>query len=316
MNMPLVSVLIPAYNHEKYIEACLESVLLEGYPNLEVLIVDDGSKDQTHQIALNWCASHKDSFQHCEVFHQENHGLVVTLNRLVRMSHGEFVTLLASDDALIPGGIAVRLTVLQKRHDWMAVFADAEGMNADGQTTHNSVLSELYLANRRALSDDRLRSIELILRWSVPGPVFLARRSCYEPEHIGLYDDSLAFEDRDFYLRLLSKRALGFLDAVVARYRMHETNLTRAVDLDQSQLVKGEREMQDSAFRNLSRFRGFERLALYLNWKTTSARVVWFQDASVKNVFPRLKLFVFRQLGKKILDFRNFTYLTIFKAVK
>ena len=313
MSVPVVSVLIPAYNHEKYIEACLNSVMLEGYPNLELLILDDGSKDNTHQIAVNWCDQYGDRFQHCEVLQQENRGVVATLNRLVQMSRGEFITPLASDDALLPGGIAVRLAELQQRPDWMAVFADAEAMNANGVTTHKSVLSELYFANKRALKNDKLRNYELILRWSVPGPVFLARKTCYSPENIGLYDSSLAFEDRDYYLRLLSKRALGFVDAVVARYRMHETNLTKAVNQDKSRLVGGEREMQDSALKNLPRFVGFERFALYLNWKATSARVRWFQQKSVINFFSRLELLFFSQLGRRLLDIRNFIYLSTMK---
>lgn len=313
MSIPIVSVLIPAYNHEKYIEACLNSVMREGYPNLELLILDDGSKDSTHQIASDWCARYGQRFQRCEVFHQENQGVVRTLNRLVQMSRGEFVTPLASDDALLPGGIAVRLAELQQRSDWMAVFADAEAMNASGITTHKSVLAELYFANKRALKNDKLRNYELILRWSVPGPVFLARKICYLPENIGLYDSSLAFEDRDYYLRLLSKRALGFVDAVVARYRMHETNLTKAVNRDESLLVGGERQMQDSAFRNLPRFAGSERFALYLNWKATSARVKWFQDKSVGNLFSRSELFFFSQLGRRILEIRNFIYLATMK---
>lgn len=303
MSIPIVSVLIPAYNHEKYIEACLNSVMREGYPNLELLILDDGSKDNTYQIASDWCARYGQRFQRCEVFHQENQGVVRTLNRLVQMSRGEFVTPLASDDALLPGGIAVRLAELQQRPDWMAVFADAEAMNVSGITTHKSVLAELYFANKRALKNDKLRNYELILRWSVPGPVFLARKICYLPENIGLYDSSLAFEDRDYYLRLLSKRALGFVDAVVARYRMHETNQTRTEFKDPLKRSFGAREMRNSEFRSLMRFSGAEYFALWLRWSYMSAQTQWLEDKSITNFYSRFralfflflcKLFIFR----------------------
>jgi glycosyltransferase involved in cell wall biosynthesis len=294
MNAPLVSVLVPAYNHEKFVLQCLESVLAEGYPNLELLIVDDGSKDDTYQVARLWCDLQGGQFQRCEVLRQENHGLVFTLNRLVRLAYGEFITLLASDDALLPGGIALRVQELQKRPDWMAIFADAQGMDANGSTTHESVLGEVYFANKHALSEDKLRAFELILRWSVPGPVFLARRTCYEPERIGLYDEELSFEDRDYYLRLLSQNALGFVDSVVARYRMHETNLSQSTIKDPAKVAVGIREMRNSEFQNLKRFRGAKKFALYLRWNQMSAQTNWLQNRSYLRIFSRMKALLFK----------------------
>ena len=173
---PLVSVLVPAFNHAKYIQKCLDSTLSDGYPNLEVVVLDDGSSDETYARAAAWGELRGERLASFRLLQQANCGLTVTLNRLVTEANGEFITMLASDDYLLSGGIRGRLDYLQAYPDLLAVFADCIVVDEVERKLFDSGIRGLHGGNKAALQDDSFRRRELLLRWSVPGPVFLARR--------------------------------------------------------------------------------------------------------------------------------------------
>jgi glycosyltransferase involved in cell wall biosynthesis len=239
-DVPLVSIIVPLYNHARYVEATLESFAREGHPNLEIVMIDDGSKDDSFAVARAWFDRHPTAFSNVILERQENAGITKTLNRLVARTGGEFVTMVASDDLLLPGGIAARLAALEARPDWLAVFGDATVIDDHGIQTAPSALRRINRANLRALERDEFRAQELILRWSVPGPVLLYRRQTLDT--VGGYDESMILEDRDFYLRLLAHQALGFLPRPVAAYRLHARNTIR--------LTRVRRAVYDAVYRS------------------------------------------------------------------
>jgi glycosyltransferase involved in cell wall biosynthesis len=254
---PLVSVLVPAYNHERFIVRCLDSILADGYPNIEIVILNDGSWDATQQTAEDWI---RQKGHHVaggvRLLHQENRGLPKTLNRLVSEAQGEFVTLLASDDGLCPGSIRARVDYLRAHPNYLAVFGDAAEMDESDNLVADSVLRDRYHASLQALRCDTTRALELILVWSVPGPVYLARRTV--ADQIGPYDDRYCFEDRNYYLRLINADALGFIDRRVALYRvLGQTSTSRF-----SQLPRDYDRVQEDI---LPHFRGLKRLALAID---------------------------------------------------
>lgn len=92
----MISVIIPVYNVEKYLNACLESVTGQTYKNLEIILVDDGSKDNSYEICREW--EKRDSRIAC--VHQENHGLGAARNAGKAMAHGEYIAFVDSDDTI------------------------------------------------------------------------------------------------------------------------------------------------------------------------------------------------------------------------
>jgi glycosyltransferase involved in cell wall biosynthesis len=259
--IPLVSIIVPLYNHAKYIEATLESFANEGHPNLEVVIIDDGSKDNSFDVAQAWFARHPNAFTNVVLERQENAGITKTLNRLVARCTGEFITMVASDDLLLPGGIQVRLDALERRPDWLSVFGDAAMIDEQGVQTASSALHKINRTNLKALEYDHLRTQELILRWSIPGPVLLSRRKAFDPERgVGPYDETMFIEDRDLYLRLLARNALGFVSQAVAAYRMHTRN-TIAAPAVKARVYKS---MFEAESKHRQQFNGATRWALEL----------------------------------------------------
>lgn len=258
---PLVSVLVPIYNHSQFVTSCLNSVLASGYSNIELLMVDDGSVDDSYSIAQKWIRAHGSKLAHVTLSWQANRGITYTLNRLVHKAKGKYVTLLASDDYLLPGGIASRVAALELHGEWQAVFADCTVVDEAGQVVLQSGLRDLHRAYIPALLHPRFLARELVIRWSVPGPVFMARRQVFDEETgIGGYDVSLAVEDRDYYLRLLHKGLLGFIDTKVAGYRIVGNSASRDVASRPMHL----RSLALTEKKNLHRFRGLSRIALHL----------------------------------------------------
>jgi hypothetical protein len=138
----------------------------------------------------------------------------------------------------------------------MAVFADCTVVDEHDGLIHASGLTDLYNAGKAYLAVTELLPYELIINWCVPGPVFLARRELYA--QIGGYDETLGVEDWDFYLRLLARNLLGFIDYPVAAYRIHGG----------SSMHDAERyaELQENIIRtitkNLDLFTGLKRFLL------------------------------------------------------
>lgn len=228
MTIPLVSVIIPAYNHEKYIIRCLKSVYQSDYNNIELIVLDDGSTDNTFKLASDWIHDNKDRFKRVIIKKQKNAGVCTTLNRLVALSKGDFITPVASDDMMYPDGITKRMDYLMDNQSLLAVFGNAYLIDESDRIISRDFIADYYDSSKKALKNPSLIAAELILNWCVPGPVFMARRESYDPEKgIGLYDESLVGEDRDYYLRLLSKNLLGFIDEPVALYRQTPSSLSR-----------------------------------------------------------------------------------------
>src|ERR1043166_5503467 len=122
---PLVSVLIPCYTHAHYVVETLDSIVADDYPVKELVIINDGSRDNSDQVIRNWILSH-DHLINIRYHARENLGICKTLNELVQMAKGAYLVFIASDDVLIPGSIKPRVEFLMQQRGKMVVVADAE----------------------------------------------------------------------------------------------------------------------------------------------------------------------------------------------
>lgn len=260
MTFPLVSVVVPLYNHAQFIRQCLDSIAEDSYPNKEIIIIDDGSRDSSADIVRQWKLDNSQIQEDRFTFiNRENRGLTKTLNELVGRSRGEMIAVLASDDYLLPGGIAARVEYLEQHSDKLAVFADCLLVDYDANLIEKSGLSDLYDGNKQHLSNPSLISYEIVFNWCVPGPVFLARKAAYSI--VGGYDENLAVEDWDFYLRLASRDLLGFIDYPVAAYRIRPEEVTRQIMLQPH--IKFNEAMFQTVSNNLPHFSGLKKAYLF-----------------------------------------------------
>jgi glycosyltransferase involved in cell wall biosynthesis len=299
MNEPLVSVIIPVYNHARYVRQCLDSLLTEGWPNLEVLMIDDGSSDNSAEVVQEWQKEHEKALARFEFIKRGNQGLTHTLNQLIKLSRGQFVKLLASDDYLLPGGIRAGVTALCQYPNWLAVMGDCLVVDNNDKQLASSGISQLYPRSVRlhVLANPKLIASELILRWSILGPVLLVRAETYnDSKGIGLYNENLAVEDRDFYLRLLSQNSLGYVPAVVATYRWHGQNTVLLSGERRKQMI---RDLVYSAQSNTMAFKGLERFALHIeaermqseDWRTRGS-IIYFMKGLMWRIVWQGLIFV------------------------
>lgn len=256
--MPLVSVLIPAYNHERFVQRCLDSVLEDPYPAKELIIIDDGSTDRTAGRIADWVATHCMDLP-IEYVRRENRGIAATLNELVARASGEFLRPGASDDYLLPGGLDAQVRYLLTHPGKGAVIGDSVVVDQDDKKIHESGMRDLHGANKGLYrSDDGIRRA-IISQWAIGGPVALMRRSALDT--VDRWSEGLRIEDWDLFLRLAARDALGFIDVSVCAYRVHGANLsktrhipTRVINLVESRQVALRRAcLFDEPYRTLLR---------------------------------------------------------------
>ncbi|RUL70910.1 glycosyltransferase family 2 protein [Dyella choica] len=256
---PLVSVLIPAYNHERYVERCLDSVLEDPYPAKEIVIIDDGSTDRTGERIAEWAARYRDQLRVEYVHQEQNRGIAATLNELAARAHGEFLRLGASDDYLLPGGLEAQVQYLLNHPRKRAVIGDSIVVDQYGNKLHDSGMRDLHGADKRLYATDEGIRRAVISHWAIGGPVALLRKSALET--VDRWTEGLRIDDWDFFLRLAARDALGFIDLPVCAYRLHGKNVsrtrhtaTRIVNLTESwRVARRGVELFDEPYRTLLR---------------------------------------------------------------
>lgn len=249
----LVSVLIPLYNHEQYINECLDSIKNQTYKNIEVIIVNDGSMDNSEQVVKQWIENNSDL--NTTYISQENQGVTKTLNKMIGLSKGEYITLCASDDVLKEESIEKRVKFLKNNPSLKACIGDANVIGTNSEFVDESAMKSLFYADYKRLENNIVN--ELVLNWSVVGPTFLAKKSLYEK--VGMYDENLLVEDREFYLRVLADNLLGFVPIIVAKYRIHTSNISRRSKTAKWNIYN---QIAISNLKHADRFRSFNKLFL------------------------------------------------------
>jgi alpha-1,3-rhamnosyltransferase len=232
---PLVSILIPCYNHKKYVVECLDSVLADSYFPKEIIIIDDGSIDKSVEIIKDWIVSNSEKVP-IKFRHRENKGLTVTLNELIELSNGKYLIPLASDDCLINNTLSQRVNILEENNSKLVLISDARVINSDGLPIFESMISDFHKKDKNKYFTDNDLLDEVLFNFAISGPVLMINRSIYGL--IGKYPEKLKAEDLYFYIKSASLKKILFWDRKVSNYRIHTTNtsgtnpaLTRTVVL-------------------------------------------------------------------------------------
>ena len=270
--LPLVSVLIPAFNHERFVQRCLDSVLEDPYPAKELIIIDDGSTDSTGERIADWVAQHSGELP-IEYVRRNNRGISATLNELAARARGEFLRLGASDDYLLPGGLDAQVQYLLSHPYKRAVVGDSIVVDQYGHKMYDSGMCDLHRADKRLYSSDDGIRRAVISQWAIGGPVALIRKSALDT--VDRWSEGLRIDDWDFFLRLAACGALGFIDVSVCAYRIHGANVSRTrqtavriVNLTESRYV---------ALRRASLFEGPYRTLMKAQAHFISAKISFLQ---------------------------------------
>ncbi|WP_129125877.1 glycosyltransferase family 2 protein [Geomonas oryzae] len=207
MNNPKVSVVITCYNYGKYLCGCLDSVLSQTYTNIEVIVVDDGSTDETHEVMLAYLPDPR-----IQYIFQSNRGQTVAKNVGISHCRSEFIAFLDADDQWCPEKLEKQMNRFCDSSVGV-VFCRAKYLDPDSAPLEY-VMSGRYLQPRRGTVTDWLIFDNFVQFSSV-----VLRKECIES--FGLFDESLKMGiDWDMWLKISTKYAFDYVDEQLFYYRM------------------------------------------------------------------------------------------------
>lgn len=213
---PLVSVIMPAYNSEKYIGKSIESVLAQDYEKFELIIVDDGSKDGTKSIVEQYA---KNDIR-IKLLEQANQGVSAARNKGLDTATGEYVAFLDSDDLWDADNLSVMVQAAECTKSGL-VCASMDIINADGtRQKANTAYKD------GELMDFVTNNNEIRFFWGI-GSVII-RRDILEKYHIRFDEGIAIMEDIGFYIKIFAVTNLKAVPRVMAHYCKHENSATTA----------------------------------------------------------------------------------------
>ncbi|MDI9337388.1 MAG: glycosyltransferase [Alphaproteobacteria bacterium] len=235
MNYPLVSILVPCYNHEKYVEKLLNSIINDDYPNKEIIIINDGSTDNSDNIIKLWLEQNNTNLN-IVYRYQKNKGICSTLNELIKLSQGQYLIPIASDDLLIPDLIFDRVKILQDNPNKLVLITDSKVIDANDNLIMESCILNYNLGDKNYFKTDEAILISTLLKPQISGPSILIDRSIYLK--IGYYKENLCAEDWYFYQRAAAKKLILYQDIYCAFYRVHPKNTSGIHSKSELKLIK------------------------------------------------------------------------------
>ena len=226
-NPCLVSVIIPAYNHDKYIRECILSIVNQTYPHLELIVINDGSTDSTLECLQNLVPICQERFSRFELINKENEGVAHTLNLALRYAGGKYVYIFASDDVSCPDAISTLVEVAEIKNGIAVVCADAELIDEEGKISNlaanNNTFLTYYTCTRSNFDANRdFGSYRSLLLGNYIPIGSLIRRSVFDD--VGFYTEGIRIEDFDLWLRVAKKHKFKFVNYILASYRVHSEN--------------------------------------------------------------------------------------------
>jgi glycosyltransferase involved in cell wall biosynthesis len=278
--LPLVTVVIPCYNQAHFLGEAIESVLSQSYRNFEIIVVDDGSTDETSEVASR--------YEEVRLIRQENRGLSGARNTGIRDSQGEFLVFLDADDKLLPGALEAGLRCFEAHPECAFVFGDFRYIGIDGAPLgKDKVFLPLQIASIKVVNRDQRGPWSVEDRYSVLlYHNFIMHATVMYRERIfgavGDFNEALrASEDYELYLRIVRQFPIYCHGDMVAEYRRHEWNMTINAGL----LLKTTIGVQRSQRR-------YARQHKY-SWQTYKAGIIfmqsWYGDPYVEWVREQIK---------------------------
>ena len=214
MNSPAVSVILPAYNCEKYIGKAIESVLQQTFTDFELIIINDGSTDNTERGILQFTDPRIIYLQN-----PENKGLIYTLNRAIELAKGNYIARTDSDDICLPERLARQKEYLDEHPETTMVASTISFIDANGND------KGIWPLDRKMISPSLIRN-KMPFENCIAHPSIMIRADIlkklkYNPRQVNI-------EDYDLWLRLLNRgHVIGKINEPLLWYRSHDDSITQ-----------------------------------------------------------------------------------------
>lgn len=226
MDKPLISIIIPAYNHSLYIENCLDSIINQTYENIELIILNDGSTDDTNEKILNYENKLNNRFKRYKYINKENEGICKTLNLGLSISKGKYIIPFASDDVMYPERVEKQIDFLEKNSHYGMVYTDGYDIRSDDYlNTDNRYDDNLLFSQDMDFAEGDLFDYIIDNVFLLPVITTCMKRECYKK--VGFYDESILSEDIDMLIRISKHYEIGYIKEPLTIHRLHGRNSGR-----------------------------------------------------------------------------------------
>ena len=213
--MPRVSIILPCYNGAKWIGQAIESVLAQTYKDFELIVIDDGSTDNSKEVISSYLYDERVRY-----IYQENRGFSATLNRGIKESKGEFIGFIGQDDLYVPNKLQVQVRYLDEHSDVDLVHSNYCFINPTGQ-----IIRIRHIKIPKFPSREKL--IEHLFIYNFIGfETVLLRKKCLDK--VGLFDERMiGFSDHDMWLRIAGEFNIAYIDSILVKKREHPQQLSK-----------------------------------------------------------------------------------------
>jgi len=306
-NKGVVSIIVPCYNHEKFLDDCLLGILEQDYKDIEVLICDDCSPDASFQLIKTYEERLKDRFFRVEILKNEvNCGVTKNINRMLAMANGEYIKIIASDDVLVPNAIS-RMVMCMEAHPSTGIVI-SNGVRISEEEHHGAYGQgeRIYTLPLDLTADDILNKTYAHNDIFAPGAFI--RKSVFD--EVGFYDEEIAIEDLEFWLRVMTKSKVQFvfLDEDLILYRVNSDSMT---SMSANQRLEGRRiRFHQAEVAILKKYKDAVPKALYAN-------TLWERIMAEKGLAIHFRLKELETLANtEMKEFDGWKYLSLNTKVK
>jgi predicted O-linked N-acetylglucosamine transferase (SPINDLY family)/GT2 family glycosyltransferase len=276
LSLPLVSVCIPTYNGEQFLEETLNTVLNQTYPNLEIIISDDNSSDRTIEIAKFFKDKFNCSFS---ILEHDQYGLSQNWNFCVSQSQGKYIKFLFQDDLLEPDAILAMVELAEQDDEIGLVFSPRRLFISSGDTYYDPSFLENHGAKDIHKGWSKLKSIQLgqdllsdrnLFNYSInkigePTTVLIKKEIL---DRVGLFNSDLCqLVDLEMWLRIISECKVGFINKYLSHFRLHEHQQTNRNSAERGLIFLDHTKFfhiiySDSRYPDIARQNAFYRYVL------------------------------------------------------
>ena len=219
MQNPLVTVIVVSYNHSKYIVENLNSIKNQTYKNIQLILVDDASTDDSVEVYNDWVE--QNNYSVTKVFNSNNIGLASSLNNCFKLIEGKYVKIIAADDYLHPESIEKCASELERLGDeYGMVFTESCWVDDDSHTIEEKNKAK----QAKKYSPKEIKKTLFHNNFIMALTVLMSTEALIKT---GFYNPDIIIEDYDRWLRINEKYLTAHLPIKLAYYRLHSTNITR-----------------------------------------------------------------------------------------
>lgn len=297
MSEPLVTIRTSCYNHEEYLDDYFNSIIGQTYNNIELILIDDASKDSSTHIIEEWMPRLKKRFKQVTYIPRKtNIGLVPNVIDAMKIAKGKYIVGFASDDVMEPERIQLQVEFLENNFEYKMVYTDCYIIDEFGTI-------KLRRGSRVSFKEGHIFNELFTHEFYIPAPTVMIYTEILN--EIG-YEEKFKVEDWILWCQVSHKYKIAYLDKPLSQYRIHSNNMHK----NHSMMYQQQKEMLNYIAKKLNVEEKLFKVALnnleYRQSQNYSIDIIRAKLMFIKGIY--LKLRGQLSLDFELIDFARFVF--------